>query len=428
MLRHFVWPYGRILRRSSLALAVLFSLACAAHADNTTPPASPAPAAQPTAPPAAAPAAPAKTFTVKSDAQADPAPAATAPAATAPAPAPKAAKPAATKPATTKPAAKSPATAKSFTAAKPAPAAKPAAPVPTEPDPGQAYIKPFPGSRQIARASRNYDDYWMALGKLHGESQADKVELIGGRWIHAAYMGPNGPAVAEVFRHYEQQVTKAGLEIVYSCSGTECGEGGRKTNGDWWDMTYQRRFLVAQLERRQGDLWVCVHVQAKGPNVAGTHDVDVIEAKPEPREEKVVADETDAGWLEHELNESGHVAVRGIGFDPKKLTVLGSSSRTMDAVAQLFSRDPRRKLMVVVHGDGSGDPKTDVPRCRREAAAIVQELVKKHGVAPSRVQGDGVGPLAPVASSATPEGRALNRRVELVLQNPMPDLKASRNE
>src|SRR5262249_16243137 len=93
----------------------------------------------------------------------------------------------------TKSGAKASATTKSFTAAKPAPAAKPAAPSAPEADPGQVYIKPFPGSRQIARASRNYDDYWMALGKLHGESQADKAELIGGRWIPPTYKGPNGP-------------------------------------------------------------------------------------------------------------------------------------------------------------------------------------------------------------------------------------------
>jgi outer membrane protein OmpA-like peptidoglycan-associated protein len=287
-------------------------------------------------------------------------------------------------------------------------------------------IPSFPESRVIKHTVKDLEAYWIPTGKLTGDGQAEKFQVVEGKWTHTTFANPRGSSVIEIGRMFDQKLRDAGFEIVYDCRDGDCGQGGRKTNGDWWDMTYQRRFLVAQLERPRGDLWVCVHVQAKGPNVAGTHDVDVIEAKPEPREEKVVADETDAGWLEHELSESGHVAVRGIGFDTKKLTVLGSSSPTMNAVAQLFSRDPRRKLMVVVHGDGSGDVKTDVQRCRREAAAIVQELVKKRGVAPSRVIGDGVGPLAPVASSATPEGRALNRRVELVLQNPMPDLKASR--
>ena len=152
---------------------------------------------------------------------------------------------------------------------------------------------------------------------------------------------------------FDQKLRDAGFEIVYDCRDGDCGQGGRRTNGDWWDMTYQRRFLVAQLERPHGDLWVCVHVQAKGPNVAGTHDVDVIEAKPEPHEEKVAADETDAGWLEHELSESGHVAVRGIGFDPKKAhgagrlvadDQRGGAALLARSTAQAPGGGPRRRL------------------------------------------------------------------------------------
>jgi len=48
------------------------------------------------------------------------------------------------------------------------------------------------------------------------------------------------------------------------------------------------------------------------------------------------------------------------------------------------------------------------------AEAVVKTLVTKHGVSPNRLKPYGVGPLAPVSSNETDEGRALNRRVELV--------------
>jgi outer membrane protein OmpA-like peptidoglycan-associated protein len=50
------------------------------------------------------------------------------------------------------------------------------------------------------------------------------------------------------------------------------------------------------------------------------------------------------------------------------------------------------------------------------AEAVVQSLVAKHGIATARLKGSGVGPLAPVASNDSEEGRAKNRRVELVKQ------------
>jgi len=50
------------------------------------------------------------------------------------------------------------------------------------------------------------------------------------------------------------------------------------------------------------------------------------------------------------------------------------------------------------------------------AEAVVQALIKDHGVGAARLKAQGAGPIAPVASNRTEEGRAKNRRVELVEQ------------
>ena len=401
----------RALRRSGLAFAVLLSLACrsAAAADTTTPPPSAAPAArpaEPAAPAAAAPGAAAKTFSVKADAPADPAP--SAPAAT-PTATPTA-KPAAVTRTATKPAAVKPAA-----TLKPVAVAKPAAPAAPESDPGQAYIKPFPGSRQTARASRNYDDYWMALGKLHGESQADRVELLGGRWIHAAYVGPNGPAVAEVFHHYEQQVARAGLEVVYSCKGTECGEGGRKTNGDWWELSDNRRYLAARLARPGGDLWVSVHVHARSATAAVQQEIDVIECRP-PAVPPPPRNEADVVTLAKELKADGRVVLRQLEFVDGRATLAPQSEPVVKAIADLLARDPSLKFYLVAHSDDSGAWNANLDLTKKRANTVASLLTRKYGVRSGRVQAAGVGPLSPVASNATDEGRALNRRIELVPQ------------
>jgi outer membrane protein OmpA-like peptidoglycan-associated protein len=53
---------------------------------------------------------------------------------------------------------------------------------------------------------------------------------------------------------------------------------------------------------------------------------------------------------------------------------------------------------------------------KRRADAVVAALTTKHGIAAARLSAQGAGPLAPVASNKSEEGRAKNRRVELVEQ------------
>jgi outer membrane protein OmpA-like peptidoglycan-associated protein len=50
------------------------------------------------------------------------------------------------------------------------------------------------------------------------------------------------------------------------------------------------------------------------------------------------------------------------------------------------------------------------------AEAVAKALISRHGIDSKRLHPDGVGPLSPVASNKTEEGRAKNRRVELVEQ------------
>jgi len=74
------------------------------------------------------------------------------------------------------------------------------------------------------------------------------------------------------------------------------------------------------------------------------------------------------------------------------------------------------KLYVVGHTDNTGTYEYNLDLSRRRAAAVVEALTRGHGVAAARLKAVGVGPVAPVASNATEEGRAKNRRVELVAQ------------
>ena len=65
------------------------------------------------------------------------------------------------------------------------------------------------------------------------------------------------------------------------------------------------------------------------------------------------------------------------------------------------------------HTDGIGSDAANLDLSRRRAAAVKTALVKRYGIAADRLSTGGFGESQPKADNATPEGRALNRRVEL---------------
>jgi outer membrane protein OmpA-like peptidoglycan-associated protein len=127
--------------------------------------------------------------------------------------------------------------------------------------------------------------------------------------------------------------------------------------------------------------------------------------------QEVVAD---AAALKNDLGSSGHVAVYGIYFDTNRSEVKPESEPALAEIAKLLAQDPGLKLKVVGHTDMTGGLAANLELSEARAEAVIQALVARHGVAAARLEGHGVGPLAPVASNDTEEGRARNRRVELV--------------
>jgi outer membrane protein OmpA-like peptidoglycan-associated protein len=71
-------------------------------------------------------------------------------------------------------------------------------------------------------------------------------------------------------------------------------------------------------------------------------------------------------------------------------------------------------VWVVGHTDYVGSADTNVALSLARAKAVVQALVQKYGIDAARLAPFGAGPYAPVATNDTEDGRAKNRRVELV--------------
>jgi outer membrane protein OmpA-like peptidoglycan-associated protein len=175
---------------------------------------------------------------------------------------------------------------------------------------------------------------------------------------------------------------------------------------DWSDTWYGAGHwqFSGKLARPEGDIYVSLHV------APGTTNLDIIETK--PMEGGLVT--VDAGALKGDIGKTGHVAVYGIYFDTAKADVKPESAPALTEIGKLLQQDPKLKLYIVGHTDNVGELQMNMDLSRRRADAVLKALTTTYGVAPGRLQAYGDGPLAPVASNRDEEGKAKNRRVELV--------------
>jgi outer membrane protein OmpA-like peptidoglycan-associated protein len=123
-----------------------------------------------------------------------------------------------------------------------------------------------------------------------------------------------------------------------------------------------------------------------------------------------------AAALSSGISGAGHVVVNGILFDTAKADVKPESDPALQEVAKLLKGDHSLKVYVVGHTDNAGAFAANMDLSKRRAAAVVAMLTTRYGVSAAQLQPIGDGPTAPVASNDSEDGRALNRRVELVKQ------------
>src|SRR5438067_1643538 len=93
----------------------------------------------------------------------------------------------------------------------------------------------------------------------------------------------------------------------------------------------------------------------------------------------------------------------------------GTDWPLLAAVAELLKKNPSHKIQVAGHTDSTGDAKKNQELSERRAAAVKKVLVEKHGADTARIAVKGSGANQPVADNQTEDGRALNRRVEIVV-------------
>jgi len=209
--------------------------------------------------------------------------------------------------------------------------------------------------------------------------------------------------------HLEGKIEK----IHYTCSGKSAlqvrrnAEQALRAAGYMLDFTgydVPEHYVTAH----KGPQWVAVVAS----EMTGDSSYNVTTVLTQAMQQEMTSDAS--AWAE-EINKSGRVAVYGIEFDTGKATLKPESQKVLGDVLSLLQAQPDWKMKIEGHTDSTGTKAGNLTLSQQRAAAVVAWLAE-NGIAHERLTAIGLGDTKPIADNATDEGRAHNRRVELVKQ------------
>lgn len=118
--------------------------------------------------------------------------------------------------------------------------------------------------------------------------------------------------------------------------------------------------------------------------------------------------------MREQLAETGRIVTHGILFDVNSAKIKGESYRTLQEIGQLLQDMPDLRLSIEGHTDSDGSDEFNMTLSQRRADSVRTYLISTFGVGADRLEAKGWGESKPVDTNDTPEGKANNRRVELV--------------
>ncbi len=243
---------------------------------------------------------------------------------------------------------------------------------------------------------------------------------VAGRITRMRYEGPDGRSPLELVRNWQQRLEQGGFRTTFACEARGCGGSGNNLwsavnealpgnsglSANWGSQAY----AVMRLERPAGDVWVAL-LAVMGPRDRPQTLIDVVEVRPMETGRIVFVD---AAAMDRAIAANGRVALYGITFDTDRADPRANSRATIEEIAKYLRSNPNVAVIVTGHTDSQGAFDHNVDLSRRRAAAVVTALARDHGIAAARLAPFGAGMAAPVAANDSDQGRAQNRRVEIV--------------
>jgi outer membrane protein OmpA-like peptidoglycan-associated protein len=317
----------------------------------------------------------------------------------------------------------------------------------------------FAGSFIVSYEKRDFDELALPLAPLKPVADKDKRDAhnnsvfepaqskpLEGQRTRLVYVLPDNVSALQAVRNYQNDAVAKGGKTLFECKSPECGGDGTRsseggggnqslamilwpqdkikdkafTNGNCAQTarTGEQRYAALELPKSNAFVSVLAYslkddLYCKAFNNRTVVVVDVLESK--AMEQKMVT--VKAEEMAQSITSTGRVALYGLYFDSGKADVKPESKDTLDQIAKLLTSSPALKLLVVGHTDNVGEFASNMDLSRRRADAVIGALAAQYKVDRKRLTPVGVSFASPVAPNTSDDGKAKNRRVELVPNN-----------
>ncbi|MEM9966802.1 MAG: OmpA family protein [Pseudomonadota bacterium] len=287
----------------------------------------------------------------------------------------------------------------------------------------------LPGTaRQTAVRDTLADVYQAPIG-VFSDGAVPRLTIEGAVNRSAWRIDVPGLTSLQVMKPLRSQLEEAGFDLLMQCESMTCGGFDFRfaievlPGPHMYVNIRDYQFVSAVRAQATDQEEVITLLTSASETAAYAQIVQATPAEPVPmtlfvQQEPAVSDDraqSVADDLETALLLDGHVVLSDLNFEVGTTDLGAETFETLIWLAAFLQNRPDARVALVGHTDTVGALQGNIALSRQRAQSVRQRLIETHGIAPERLDAEGMGYLSPLSSNSTEDGRQRNRRVEVVL-------------
>lgn len=283
------------------------------------------------------------------------------------------------------------------------------------------------GSRQLSNRVSTLDSYALPVAPIDGDMVP--AQMFEGRVDRQTWrIDTAGLTTLQLLDPLRAQLIEDGYTTVFECTDLDCGGfdfrfGIEVVPAPDMHVDIRNYRFVAATRGKDEALSLLISASRSAAYIQvihvgpGQQKSLIIRPRSRPLRAEALQQEPtqQPDGLAQTLATDGHVILADLVFQSGAARLGPGEFASLEQLAAFLLENPGYRIAVVGHTDSVGALGQNISLSKRRAASVRARLTDQHGIAPDRVEAEGMGYLAPVASNLTPAGREANRRVEAIL-------------